>query len=46
MKNQIQTVFGNIGLKRESGLNPAYALLTNSQQKKLRRIKLDRFSVI
>ena len=33
MKNQIQTVFGNIGLKRESGLNPAYALLTNSQKK-------------
>ena len=46
MKNQIQTVFGNIGLNRESELNPAYALLTNSQQKKLRRIKLDRFSVI
>jgi len=34
MKNQIQTVFGNIGLNRESELNPAYALLTNSQQKR------------
>ena len=46
-KNQIQSVFGNIGLKRESGLNPTYALYSlTANKKELRRIKLDRFSVI
>ena len=33
-KNQIQSVFGNIGLKRESGLNPTYALYSLTAKQK------------
>ena len=46
MKNQIQTVFGNIGLKGSPGstLLMPYSLTAN--KKELRRIILDRFSVI